>query len=139
GELLVDPVLRGAVPIDRQRARLLHDRSKRQSDAGRDDALHAVDLLLLHQLAEALDRVLGRGLLLDHELDLASGDAALDIEALDRPLRGADAVLARRRGDAGARRQDADAQRLALRDRRRAYAGNRERADRGRGLQQAAT
>ena len=64
-------------------------------DAGRDDALHAVDLVLLHQLAEALDRVLGRGLFLDHQLDLAAGDAAGGVEALDRPLRGADAALAR--------------------------------------------
>ena len=119
GDLLVDAVLRGAVPVDRERARLLHHRAERQPDAGRDDALHAVDLLLLHQLAEALDRVLGRGLLLDHELDLAAGDAALGVEALDRPLRGADAVLARRRGDAGARREDADAHRPCLRDRRR--------------------
>ena len=61
GDLLVDAVLRRAVPVDRQRARLLDHGAEREPDAGRDDALDAVDLLLLHQLAEALDRVLGRG------------------------------------------------------------------------------
>jgi hypothetical protein len=40
-------------------ARLLDHRAERETDAGRDDAHGAIDLLLLHQLAEAFDRVLG--------------------------------------------------------------------------------
>ena len=99
--------------------------------------VHAIDLVLLHQLAEALDGVLGRGFLLDHQFDLAAGDAALGVVALDRPLRGADAVLAGRRGDAGARRKDADPQRLVLRDGRREDARHRQRAGSGGGFQTA--
>ena len=105
---LVDAVLGGAVPVKREGARLLDHRPERQPDAGRDDALHAVDLLLLHELAEALDRVLGRGFVLDHQLNLATADAALRVVTFDRPLRGADAVETGRRCDAGARRENAD-------------------------------
>ena len=136
GDLFVDAILRGAVPIDRERARFFDHRSERKADAGRNDALHAVDFFLLHELAEALDRVLRRGFFLNHQLDLAAADAAFGVVALDRPLRGADAVEARRRGDAGARREDADAQRLVLRDGGREHAiRRRERADRGGGCQ----
>ena len=100
---------------------------ERQPNAGRDDALHAIDLLLLHQLLEALDGVLGVGLLVDDELDLAAGDAAGGVEALDRPLGGAQAAHAGARSNAGARRQDADPDGLGLGD------GGREDAGRGGG------
>src|SRR5262249_26303480 len=62
------------------------------------------------------------------------------IEALDRPLRGADAVLAGRRGNAGPRRQDADADGFVLRDgRAEDFAGNRQGANGGGRLQKSAT
>ena len=77
GDFLVDAVLRSAVPIDGKCACFLDHRPERKADAGRNDALHAVDFFLLHELAEALDRVLGRGLVLDHQFDLAAADAAL--------------------------------------------------------------
>src|SRR6185436_1144939 len=112
-------VLCRAVPEDGQRARLLHHRTESECDARRDDALHAVDLVLLHELLEALDGVLGRGLLLDHKLDLAPRDAALRIETLNRPLRGAQAADAGARGNAGARCENADLDRPRLGDGRR--------------------
>ena len=55
---LVHAVLRRAVPVDCERARFLHHRAERKPDAGGDDALHAIDFLLLHELAETLNRVL---------------------------------------------------------------------------------
>ncbi len=140
GDLLVDPVLGGAVPIDGERARLLDHRAEREADAGGDDAHGAVDLLLLHQLAEALDRILGRGLFLDYQLDLAAGDAAVAVEAFGRPLGGTDAVFARTTGDAGAGRQDADAQRLILGKCGRGHlTSGQKRAGGGGGFQQCAT
>ncbi len=133
GDFFVHAVLRRAVPIDRERARFLHHRTECEADARRDDALHAVDLFLLHQLAEALDGVLRRGLVLDHQLDLAPADATLRIVAFDRPLRGANSIEAWRRGDAGARRENADAQRLVLRDHGGEHAPRRQGADGGGG------
>ena len=138
GKLLVDAVLGRAVPVDGEGSGFLHHRPEREAGAGRDDALHAVYLLLLHQLAEALDRVLGRRFLLDHELDLAAGNAAAGVEALDCPLGGSNAVLSWRRGDARTRRENADAHRLVLRDCRCKHLCRRgQRADRRRGLEQA--
>src|SRR5262249_18032787 len=102
GDLLVDAVLGRAIPINRQRAGFLHLRPERQPDAGRDDALYAVHLLLLHELAEAFDRILGRAFLLDDELDFTAGDAAGGVEPFSRPLGRANAVLPRGRCDTGA-------------------------------------
>jgi hypothetical protein len=99
GDLLVHTVLGGAVPVDGERARLLHHRTKRKSYPGGDDALHAVDLLLLHELAETLDGVLGRGLLFNDKLNLASCDAATRVKPVGCPLGGTDAVLSRRGGN----------------------------------------
>ena len=117
---LLDAVLRGAVPEDQQRLHLLGDRAHRQAHAGGHDALHAVDLVLQHELAQALDRVLRIGFFLDDQLDLAAGDAAGGVDALDRELRAAQAAFADGAGDAGLRRDDADPQRHVLRDRRKA-------------------
>ena len=114
---LVDAILRGPVPINGECACFLDHRPERKTHAGRNDALHAVDLLLLHELAEPLDRVLGRRLVLDDQFDLAAADSVLGVVLFNRPLRGADAVLARSCGNPRAWRQDADAQRLILRDR----------------------
>jgi hypothetical protein len=140
GDLLVDPVLGRAVPIDRQRPRFLHHRSERQADASRDDSLDAVHLLLLHQLAEALDGILGRGFLFDDELDLAAGDAAGGVETFGRPLCGADAIFSRGRRNAGARRQNADAYRAVLGDgRRERRTGGGQCAGGGRRFEQASS
>ncbi len=78
-----------------------------------------VDLLLKDQTAEALDRILGVGFFLDHQLELAPGDTARLVHAFGRPLHGADAAFACSAGDAGARRENADLQWLVLCDRRR--------------------
>src|SRR5262249_24598272 len=117
GNLLVDAVLGGAVPVDGEGSSLLHYRPQRAARSGRPAALHAVNLLLLDELAEALDRVLGRGFLLDHDLDVTAGNAATSVEALDRPLRRTNTFFSRCRGDARTWRQNADAHRLVLRDR----------------------
>src|SRR5204862_4832135 len=86
----------------------------------RNDPLYAIDLVLQHELAQPLDRILGIGFLLDHQLDLATGDAARGVDAVDGKQRPAQAAFADRAGDARLRRDDANAQRRALRDRRKA-------------------
>ena len=99
-----------------ERLHLLGDRSHRQADARGDDALDAIDLVLEHELPQPLDRVLRVGLLLDDELDLAAGDAARGVDAVDREHRPAQAALADRAGDPGLGRDDADPQRPVLRE-----------------------
>jgi len=47
----------------------------------------------LHKLAEAFDRIFGRGFLFYDEFDFAAGDAASGVEPFGRPLGRADAVL----------------------------------------------
>ena len=106
-----------------ERLHLLGDRAHRQAHARRDDALHAVDLVLQHELAQPLDRVLGVGFLLDDQLDLAPGDAAGGVDPVDRELGAAQPAFADGAGDAGLRRDDADAQWPVLRDRREAEIG----------------
>src|SRR5262249_57518098 len=82
GNLLVDAVLGSAVPVDREGSGFLHHRSEREARAGRDDALHAVHLLLLDELAKALDRVFGRRFLLHHKLVLTPGIPPTPLTAL---------------------------------------------------------
>ena len=105
-----------------KRPRLLHHRTERQTDAGRHDALHAIDFFLLHKLLEALDGVLWARLFLDHQLDLAASDAALCVEPLDSPFGGPQAADAGTGRNAGTRRQDADPTRLGLGDGGREHA-----------------
>src|SRR5690606_931487 len=75
---------------------------------------------LQNEAAETLDRILRRSLLLDDELDRATGDPALLVHPRRRPFRGAPAALASRAGDSVAQRQNADLDRLVLPDRWRA-------------------
>jgi hypothetical protein len=93
---------------------LLGDRAHGEGDARGDDALHAIDLVLEHELPQALDGVLGVGLLLDDQLDLAAGDAARGVDALDREHRAAQAALADGAGDARLGRDDPHLERPAL-------------------------
>ena len=94
-----------------------------QADAGRDQAVNGVDLLLEDQPPKPLDRILRIGLFLDHQLELASGDAAVLVHPLGGPLHRADTALAGGAGGARSRRNDADPERLVLRQRRREQPG----------------
>ena len=99
GNCFVDTVLRSSVPIDGKCACFLDDRPQCKADAGRNDTLHAVDFFLLHELAEPLDRVFGRQLVLDYQFDLAAADPVFGVIFFNRPLRGTNAVLARSCGN----------------------------------------
>src|ERR1700712_2894537 len=83
--------------------------------------MNGLDLFLQDQPAKALDRILWVGLFLDRRFDLAAADAAILVQALGRPLHGADTALAGGSDDAGPRRDDSDLERLVLRDGRREY------------------
>src|SRR6478672_11270713 len=87
-QLFIHAILGRAVPVDREGLRLLGHRPEREAYSSRHDTLHAVDVFLLQKLLVTLDRVLGTGLLLDHEFDLAAGDTARSIELLDGPFGG---------------------------------------------------
>ena len=127
---LLDAVLGGAVPHHGQRLLFLRHRRDAEADAGRDQALNDVDLLLQDQAPQPLDRILGIGLFLDHQLELAPGDAALLVHPLGGPLHGADAALAGGAGNARSRCDDADPERLVLRQRRREQILARRRPER---------
>ena len=119
---LLDAVLGGAVPHHDQRLLFLGHRRDAEADAGRDQAVDGLDLFLQDQAAKALDGILRVGLFLDHQLELAAGDAAILVHPLGRPLHRANAALAGGAGGARARRDDSDLERLVLRDGRREYA-----------------
>src|SRR5262249_57565721 len=85
-QFFVDAVLSCAVPVNGERAHLLRHGPEWQSYTSRDDALHAIDLVLLHQFLEALDGILGVGLFLNHQLKLAPADTPTPIELLHPPL-----------------------------------------------------
>jgi hypothetical protein len=95
-----------------------------------------IDVFLLHELGEALDRVLGRGFLVVNGFDLAAGNAADGVPFFQRPFGSANAGNAGARGKSRARGEYTDLERLVLRDRRRAYAGRCEQGARGGRLQQ---
>ena len=116
---LLDAVLGGAVPHHGQRLLLLGDRCHAETDAGRDQAVDGIDLLLQDQASKPFDRILRVGLFLDHQLELAPGDAALLVHPLGGPLHRANAALAGGTGSARARRDDSDPERLVLRNGRR--------------------
>ena len=112
---LLDAVLGGAVPHHDKRLLLLGDGRDAEADAGRNQAVNGIDLLLQDQAPKPLDRVLRVGLFLDHQLELASGNAAILVHPLGSPLHCADAALAGGSGGARSRRNDADPERLVLR------------------------
>jgi hypothetical protein len=115
-QLLVDSILGSAVPEDREGTGLLDHRTEGQTDACRHNAHHAVHPFLLNELLEALNRVLRRRLLFDHELDLAAPDPSAPVEAIHGPFGRAQS------GDPGAGsntrawREHADLERTSLRD-----------------------
>ena len=105
--------------ITSQRLLLLGDGRDAEADAGRDQAVNGIDLFLQDQTPKPLDRVLRVGLFLDHQLELAAGDAAILVHPFGGPLHGADAALAGGAGGARSRRDDSDPERLVLRQGRR--------------------
>ena len=116
GDLLVDAILGGAVPVDRERPRLLHHRAQRQATP--------VEMMPCTQSTFSCCTSFWKRSMVSLG-DVSSSITSsilrpamppLRVETLDRPLRGADSILARGRRNAGARRQDADAYRLVLRD-----------------------
>ncbi len=121
---LLDAVLGGAVPHHDQRLLFLGDGRDAEADAGRDQAVNGVDLLLQDQPPQPFDGVLGIGLFLDHQFELAAGDAAFLVHPFGGPLHRADAALAGGAGSARSRRDDADPQGLVLRQRRREQPGS---------------
>ena len=113
---LLDAILRGAIPEDGERLHLLGDRAHGEAHAGGHDALHAIDLVLQHELAQALDRILRVGLFLDDQLDLAPGDATGRVDAVHGEQRSAQTAFADRADDARFRSNDPDLERAALGD-----------------------
>ena len=134
-QLFVDAVLGRAVPEDGEHARFFDHWTEGEPDAGRDDALHVIDVFLLHELGEALDRVLGRGFLVVNGFDLAAGNAAGGVPLFQRPFGSANTGNAGARGKSSARGEHTDLERLVLRDCRRNDAGRYEHGARSGRLQ----
>src|SRR4029079_16122043 len=110
----LDAVLGGAVPHHDECLLLLGNRRDTKADAGRDQAVNGIDLFLQDQASKPFDRVFRVGLFLDHQLELATGDATVLVHPLGGPLNGADTALAGGASGAGSRRDDADLERLVL-------------------------
>src|SRR5262249_44369138 len=101
--------------------RLFDSGTKREANAGGNDALNAVDLLLLHKLAKSFNGIFRRRFILDDQLDFAATNTVLGIKTVDSPLRGTDAIETRRCRNPGARCENPDPQWLVLRNRRRQH------------------
>src|SRR5260370_10476215 len=112
---LLDAVLCGAVPHDEKRLLLLCHRRNPEADSRRDQSVNGFDLLLQDQTSEALDGIFWAGLFLEHQLDLAAGDAAILVHPLGGPLYRANAALAGRTCPTRSRPNNSDPQRLILR------------------------